>query len=399
MFNNKILILEVQDNYLKATLLFFGEDTSILFDKKIEYKENGVSNLFNFDFSWLKSLRSELKHDYHFNFEIDRTIVIFNSSQVFIDTKEEPLENGDQLLDTDMDKFVSKIEQKINEDYPTQELLDLKINAGVKNINYSYELINREFMTLFIASLNRFGFKNVNFKSYLEIQNDALNDYKNVDKNLVSIDFSDNFFLFSHYVDGELKAIYKKDAGVENILANIANNMSVSREIAEQLFETIATIPPEDVIDNRIIYSKENKTLNHVVSFTKKDLSTYVTEGVNKLFLRFLGDLTELKHTNPKIIFSGKFNDLKGFENYSKNKLDTTNIQMYNKEIIGTTTLDSFILSGAINNLYISMNNKQIYKAQTHKEIVKKNYHQVVGFDFGKRNLFGLVSRFFRYVI
>lgn len=51
MFNNKILILEVQDNYLKATLLFFGEDTSVLFDKKIEYKENGVNNLFNFDFS------------------------------------------------------------------------------------------------------------------------------------------------------------------------------------------------------------------------------------------------------------------------------------------------------------------------------------------------------------
>ncbi len=399
MFNNKILILEVQDNYLKATLLFFGEDTSILFDKKIEYKENGVNNLFNFDFSWLKSLRDELKNHYHFNFELDRTIVIFNSSQVFIDTHEEPLEDNDQLVETKMNEFVSKIEQKINEKYPTQELLDLKVNPGVKSINYSYELINREFITLFMASLNRFGFKNIDFKSYLTIQNDALNDYKNIDKNLISIDFSDNFFLFSHYVDGELKAIYKKAAGVENILANIANNMGVSRDIAEQLFETIATIPPEDVIDNRIIYSKANETLNHVVSFTKKDLSTYVTEGVNKLFLRFLGDLTELKQSNPKIIFSGKFNDLKGFESYSKNKLDTTNIQMYNKEIIGTTTLDSFLLSGIINNLYISTNNKQLYKTQTHKELVKKNYYQNVGFDFGKRNLFGLVSRFFRYVI
>ncbi len=158
--------------------------------------------------------------------------------------------------------------------------------------------------------------------------------------------------------------------------------MMIKKQDAKTLFKSFGSIPPEDVVDDKVIHMRKNGKETEV--FTKKDLSRNITEKVNELFanIKYHIDETKLGDKEVRIVFNGEIKTLMGFRKYASKSFDETNITKYKTDIIGLNPETEFITMGML------LENK------THIEEKRKkaNAHSL------KVSLLSKLSRMYNYI-
>ncbi len=343
----KTLTIEINDKSVKTSLLSFEYDKTVLKTKTYLYQDTDFSdNTFSFDFSWIKKIKNDFNY-FDFDSSREEIRVIFNTSMTYIDTE---VQNIDSFKSDD---YSEEIKAYIKEKYPNQYLIDFNFVIAKNDLHFTYELINYDFFMFFKNVFDINGIKTFAIDSFINIHLKAISSYANIHQSIISITTNDNNLIFSAIESGEIKAIYKKNYGLKNIISNISSKMHLNDATSKKMFEMIATIPPEDVIDNRIIYSRTSSESEHVISYSKKDLSTYVSEGVNELFIEFYSDYVDFAKKDSLILFSGDITELTGFANYASKKLNSKNVEIFKTNKIGMKSSRDFLTYGFINDFKV----------------------------------------------
>ncbi len=347
----RTLTLEINDKNVRASLLSFEHDKTILKTKEYFYQDiDFFDNTFSFDFSWIKKIKNDF--NYGSNNSLQDIRVIFNASMTYIDT---------EVIDIDLlktDDYKLEVKKYLKEKFPNQYLIDTSFFLKKNKLHFTYELINNDFFTFFKNVFDLNGLKTFSVDSFINIHLKAISSHTNLHRNIISITTNENNLIFSSIENGQINAIYKKNYGIKNIIQNISSKMHINDATSKKMFEMIATIPPEDVIDNRIIYSRTTSESEHKISYSKKDLSTYVSEGVNDLFVEFYSDYVDYAKDDSLILFSGEITDLTGFANYASKKLNSKKIEIFKTNKIGMNSSKDFLTYGFINDFKVVENIK-----------------------------------------
>ncbi|NQX83430.1 MAG: hypothetical protein HRS50_01790, partial [Mycoplasmataceae bacterium] len=249
-----------------------------------------------------------------------------------------------------------------------------------KEIHVTAEFVEKEYLQ---EITNQFKYKGIKFDKTIPLIRSILNSIKTKSiKNgfTFSILIEEKFTQLIIFKSDEIISSVKWSTGLTDIYDYISKRMNIDKSTARKLFKSFGSIPPEDVVDDKVIYS--NKYEKEIEIFTKKDLSRYITEKVNELFSNIKSHIDPLKKiSNIKIIFNGEIKSLIGFKKYAINSFAEPNIEKFQTKIIGLNEENEFITMGTL----IESNNFS----------QKKDIEEI---NIPKINVFNKILRMYNYI-
>ena len=316
---------------------------------------------------------------------IDNYSILFNQGTTKLYTKE--LQHRAVSLD---EKGLKDIKRQINQTlfdkYQNFRTSSLKLSytqeqVGLYNIKFIYEMVNQDQLNAINLMLLDAGFKTEGsiVESSLKNVTRVLNEYSN--EIVLNIHIEDEFMRIIAIKNNRVVLANKTKYGLENTINEIARKMNISKEKAKEFFKNFGNIPPEAVIDNKVIHSYEDKDGNlHV--FTKRDLSEYVTNYVDKLITSIRPGIKPYLQLETKVIFSGDVVTLRGFEDYLKKALRLFDTEVYESKTFGFVSVNTISMDGVIEKM--KQNNEHQLQEQTKEKFIFK---KLIKERLGKREV------------
>ncbi len=370
----KTLLIEIKDNKAAVTLTSYNGKVSLLYRNNFYFKP--LIGKILFDSTWIRKMQTELRKVTAFE-TIENFVLIINTKGTF--SKTEILYFSPQI---DLTKELSLIKAKIQvQNGKLLHLIDFKTtfisrdNKGIK-LALCYEVISKNLYRQIIDAFYANNLKFTKIISSIETIKNALLVLKQKDKVIFDVDIEAKHTLISIMKNGTYLEIIKLRGGMDIIYKNIARKMQISSTTARNLFMSFGFIPPEAVVDNKIIYTKRDSTGDQN-TFRKKDLSNYITEIVNDFFAEIKGFLNRYAAFNPALIFSGEISRLVGFESYAQIALSApSQVSIYSSKIIGLCQHDALIVVGALEqinkNIIIKQGKEKMFKGDNY--LLKKQH-------------------------
>lgn len=345
---NNHLLFEIKDRYVNVTLASLTNKWNILYSKKFVFKRNQKNEQSSFDASWIPHMKQQVSQIIEFDL-IDDISLILNSRQVILGSKifKTP------IIEFDIKKGKKEFIDQLRSDNKNMYVLGVSkavmAQQGVyANMKFVYELFPEKQLQTIISSFQYEGIKIKRVQSGFKAIKKATQPYMQLSKSVVNIDFDSYFTTITHTLDGVVQNVSKKNIGIESIYMAVAQQLEVDISSAVKLVKAFGNIPPENIVDNRIISSRFNKETGLYKDFDKKQLSSVITQVVNSIYEHIYEDVNISKESNPLFLFSGQLSGLKGFVEYSKTTLDINNVKTYKSNIVGINDYDAFVTSGAL---------------------------------------------------
>lgn len=345
---NKILFIEIKDNKAITSLSTHdGTKHHLLYQKSSSFKP--VFGSIIFDSTWIKTIKKEITDKFQL-LNIDKIYIMVNKTSTL--TKSEVINIP---TNTYLPAAIKDLKTKIYSAYNNLVVIDADVNVITKETTQStivvtHEAIAKKLHQQIVGAFIANKLVDYQFISTFQAKKMALNNYS-TNKSIVNIAIETNHIAISFLEDGNYKSIIKIKNGLNLIYQNIVNKMNIKPSLAKKMYQAFGHIPPDKVIDNKIIYSSVNNQ-GRITIFTKKDLSFYITEVVNLLFSQIQNELNKINDSEPLLIFSGEILNLVGFEEYAQITLGTKkSIHSFATSIIGITKENALITIGVLDFL------------------------------------------------
>lgn len=386
---NKHLLVEIRDWAVYVTLSKVWEDGKwdVLFTQKYPLSQN-ITSTDDVDLFWVK----KIKEDLSLRFDIKTVTsyeLMFNTSTKIVET--EVVKYKKEGFNISYSKAEYKNELAIK--HPDMNINDVAVLNVINKENesvvlYNYEMIQKKLLkqieseflseemeiTKIISSV-----KTIKYGMQKMIEKEA-NDA------IFNIEINNDFLLISFFRNKRIVFQKKKNIGLNIVFENISKKMNVTYKKAKDLFEAFGNIPPEAVVDNRIIYTSTDPVTNIRNIYDKKNLSTYITECINAIFSQFYNELESHKSLKPSIVFSGSITKLTGFEDYAKITLGTSKIVLFKEKVLGLKNDIALSQYGALE--YIS------FRKQSNTDKIETEENTIKIFKQLKNRLI----RFYNYI-
>ncbi len=387
---NKTLLIEIKDNKAVVTLTSFNSKVSLLYKNSFYFKP--LVGKILFDSTWIKKMQAELINITPFE-TINNITLVINTKGTLSKTKILTFSTKADLT-TELAQIKTKIE---NQNGKLLHLINFRTTILSQTISeiklgLAYEVVSNDLYKQIVAAFYANNLEFTKVVSTIEAIRNALVMLKQQNKVIFDVDIEAKHTLISIIKDGTYLEIIKLKGGMDIIYKNIAKKMQINSKTARKLFMSFGFIPPDAVIDNKIIYIK--KSLNgEQTTFRKKDLSNYITEIVNEFFAEIKGYLNKYTNFAPSLIFSGEISHLVGFESYAKIVLSAKNeVTVYDSNIIGLNQQDALIVVGALEemnkNIIIKPGKEKMFKGDNY--LCKKQYKVLF--------LISKINRMYNYV-
>ncbi len=374
-----ILAIEIKDNKTIASLTReINGEHNLLLHKTYGSKPLLTSILY--DVSIINQIKDDLLKMELFE-TIDESYLTINTKRTVIQTFEKEFK-----YNVEIGKQKDDIVKTLNKKYPHFKITELIFSDTAssltkKNVNITVEFVEHEFIN---EIKKQFKFKGINFNGYIPLIKSIQNSTKsNEVKNGItfSILVEEKFAQLTTIENGIVTASKKWNDGLTNIYEYIADSMEIDKASAKKLFKSFGSIPPEDVVDDKVIHSL-NKG-KELIIFTKKDLSRYITERVNELFANIKTEVDPVKNKKDiRIVFNGEIKSLVGFRKYASKSFSVPNIKKFETKVIGLNEETEFITSGILEEI------------KSTKKILRKKEE----ISTSKINIFNKITRMYNYI-
>ncbi len=350
-----VLAIEIKDNKTIVTLskVLKNGNYSLLLHKQYGSKKlissaTGSTSSVQYDYSIPEKIANDLQQMNIFN-DIDEKLLTINTQMVAI-----VVQNSEYKYNTDLVEAREKLLSNIKRTSPNVHLNNLvfskdsDISLTKQNISATMELLHNDYINNIIDSFKKKGIEFTKIVPITQaIQNAA--EKKSIDYGItMSVLVEEKFTQLTWLEQGRIVSSLKWQLGLSDIYQHISNIMQINKGIAKKLFKSFGSIPPEDVVDDKVIHTRENGKELEV--FTKKDLSRFITEKVNELFanIKYHVDSAKSEEKQIRIIFNGEIKSLMGFKKYASKSFDEPNIKKYKTNVIGLTPETEFITMGLL---------------------------------------------------
>lgn len=343
------LVIEIKDN---KTIVTFSKmrnsNYDLLFHKRYESRfDITISSLY--DFKIIDEIINDLTKDNMIDI-INEVFLTINTSRIVFESYTLKYNSTDDLQEKKVD-FRDKLENKYR-DILVKNLIftseKINKNSNTLNVVATAELVEKSYLNDIKA---KFREKGLNITDIIPITKIIENSTKTqtINKGIAfSILVEEKFTQLSIFENGKIISSIKLQFGLLNIYEHIAKMMDINIASAKKLFEKFGSIPPEDVVDDKIIHKREHGKEFEI--FTKKDLSRYITEKVNQLFSNVKSKMSDFKinESSVGIVFSGEIQLLTGFKKYAAKSFAEPNIKQFKTNLIGANLENEFIIMGLL---------------------------------------------------
>ena len=351
-----LLAIEIKDNRTIVTLTkFINGKHNLMYHKSYEFTP--LSKTLAYDVSIVKKIKDDLNKMELFD-SIDETSLAINTKKVVVQTFKK-----EYRYDADLKLEKQKIVDDLKEKRPDWKILKCEFpyeNSGFtkKIVNSTIESIEAGYLEEIISAFKFHGIKINKLIPMIDIIKESTKNIAINNGITFVILVEEKFTQLTTFENGSISFSTKWDYGLTNIYDYISKKMDIKKNVSKKIFEYFGSIPPEDVVDDKVIHTKKHG--NETEIFTKKDLSTYITEKVNELFSNVKKEFDFIsKEKNRKIIFSGEIKSLTGFKKYAMKSFAEKNINKFKSEIIGLNEETEFITLGMLNIIQEKKVNKK----------------------------------------
>ncbi len=342
-----VLAIEIKDNKTIVTLAKVQDgDYSLLLHKS--YGSKALATHVYYDSEIIDKINTDLREINILN-DIDEKYLTINTNRVIVSS-----EDFEYKYNTDLDTKKMEYVQNLERTNPTVSINHIVFSneEGValtkQNIRATFEATTSDYIN---DIKNQYRAKGIEFTKIIpvmrSIQNSVISESGDEDIT-ISVLVEEKFTQLTLIERGMVTSSIKWDTGLTNIYQHISSIMNISKSDAKQLFKSFGSIPPEDVVDDKVIHTRRYGKEMEV--FTKKDLSRYITEKVQELFANVKYHIDTLKtHDNQiKIVFNGEIKTLMGFRKFASRSFNEPNIKKFKTNIIGLNPETEFITMGIL---------------------------------------------------
>ena len=344
-----LLAIEVKDNKTIVTLTKFINGKHNLMHHK-SYESKPLSSSVAYDGTIVDKIKKDLSDKKLFD-SLDKISLSINTKRVVFHVFD-----NDFKYNVDLDKEKEIIKKRLEKEHPNLEILRLEFpykRSGYtkKTINSTVELIESDYLREIIASFKVKGIEITNIIPMMDVIKESMKKNAIDDGITFSILVEEKFTQLTTFENGSISFSTKWNLGLNSVYQHISEKMNVHTNVSKNLFKYFGSIPPENVVDNKIIHTI--KTGKEIEVFTKKELSEYITEKVNELFSNVKSKFGFVTNDQKrKIIFSGEIKSLNGFKKYATKSFAEKNINQFsNDEIVGLKPETEFITIGILDNI------------------------------------------------
>ncbi len=343
-----ILAVEIKDNKTIVTLTKVDRGNYNLLLHK-SYGSKPLATHVYYDTDIIEKIVHDLREINILN-DIDEKYLTINTNRVTASTY-----NFEHKYNTDLDQlkrtFITQLQQENKVAHINQVVFSNSegVSMTTGNIRATVEAIHVELKEEIVR---QFKVKGIEFTKVIPviqaIKNSVIKEMDDYENSAISILVEEKFTQLTWIEDGIVTSSVKWEHGLTNIYQHIANMMKINKSEAKQLFASFGSIPPEDVVDDKVIHTiKEGKEIE---VFTKKDLSRLITEKVKEIFanVKYHIDNHKKKDEKVKIVFNGEIKKLMGFRKFASTSFNEPNIKKFKTNIIGLNPETEFITMGIL---------------------------------------------------
>ncbi len=342
-----VLAIEIKDNKTIVTVAKVNAGNYNLLLHK-QYNSKGLSNEVYYDSEIVKRVKEDLLEMNIFN-DIDEKYITFNTKRVGATVR-----SFEYKYNTDLAVEKERVLRNIKIQQPNVHVnnflfsKDTDISLTKQNINAVIEVMEIDYRENVLDWYRREGFEFTKVIPITQAIENSVSQKSIEDGITMSVLFEEKFTQLSMVENGKLTYSIKWEFGLSDIYDHISNMMQIDKNSAKKLFKSFGSIPPEDVVDDKVLHVIKNGKETEV--FTKKDLSRYITEKVNVIFSEVKGKIDSVKSedSNIRIVFNGEIKTLIGFKKYASKSFNEPNIKKYRTNIIGLNPETEFITMGML---------------------------------------------------
>ncbi|BDU67564.1 MAG: hypothetical protein TYPL_2170 [Candidatus Tyloplasma litorale] len=334
-----ILLVEIKDIKTIVTLVRFINENNyvLLFHKK--FKSTSNSNEYNY--LTILKIKKVLENEKLFNL-IDKTYITFHSKI--------------NLIQIEKNQSKEKLERN------NYDCKITKFTSYIKNGEFLYESINKKYLNEIFQYFEFYEFKNIEFISSLDAIQNSIRKHALEDNQIyLSISLEEKFTQLTMIENGKIFNVVRLEFGLNKIYEYISEKMNIPIENSKNLFKTFGIVSFQDMIDNKVLHLvKDEFGFNKI--FTKGDLSIYIKEKLNNLFLNINKKINDYKLDKNRLtlIFNGEIKALIGFQKYTLKFFNELNINEFDSKLIGLKADTEFITMGLILEIQKNIHNIQI---------------------------------------
>ncbi len=342
-----ILAVEIKDNKTIVTVAKVqARNYNLLLHKSYNSKPLNTETYYDSDI--INEIVNDLKQMNIFN-DIDEKYLTINTNRVTITTM-----NMEYKYNTDLDQSKEQFRQHILRNNKTAHINELifskenDISLTKQNITATVEAMHSDYINQIEKEYKQKGIEFTKVIPIMRTIQNATSTKAISDGITISILIEEKFTQLTWIDNGVITSSIKWATGLTDIYQHISNMMNIKKPAAKKLFKSFGSIPPEDVVDDKVIHTrKEGKEME---VFTKKDLSRFITEKVNELFSNVKYHIEKLKNDDNqiRIIFNGEIKTLMGFKKYASKSFNEPNIKKFKTNIIGLNPETEFITMGIL---------------------------------------------------
>jgi hypothetical protein len=137
------------------------------------------------------------------------------------------------------------------------------------------------------------------------------------------------------FENGNLIKLERRLGGLNIAYDQIAAKIGETREKAIELFKNYGHIPPENVRDNKKIFTKVNYETGTRDIFTQVHLAQYITNFVDQIIGYAQHNIKDFLEKKPKLVVSGDIVLLNGILTYLEKKMALVNVETFETDMFG----------------------------------------------------------------
>lgn len=342
-----VLAVEIKDNKTIVTLSKVQNgDYSLILHKL--YKSRPLANHVNYDVDIIKQIINDLREINILN-DIDEKYLTINSRKVSVTTIDFEYKYNTNLEEKKND-FIKNLQKSNPSVIINHVIFSNEDNATLtkQNIKATIEAAPHDYINDIIKSFKVQGIEFTKIIPVLKSINNSVISESGDEDITISVLVEEKFTQLTLIEKGIITSSIKWKTGLTDIYQHISTVMNVTKRDAKKLFSSFGSIPPEDVVDDKVIHSRRQG--KEIEVFTKKDLSRFITEKVREIFANVKYHIEELKtHDNQiRIVFNGEIKKLMGFKKFASASFNEPNIKKFKTNIIGLNPETEFITMGTL---------------------------------------------------
>ena len=336
-------LIEIKDNKIVSTIsIFSNKKWNILFQKEYFCTKIGHETLLKIKNDYAQIMKEDILDKIKIN-------ILINTKNVEIKSIDKNFNKKEKY-----DKYCNFLKETITKHYSKKYLIGIsqgnitdKPFQLTKKIWYTYEMIDKRTLNNIINKFTNSDFEIIKIIPLHKSVNNSVEQFSNVNDKIINITLEEGYSLWSHYIDGKPQQIHTINKGINLIYNEIHKYFDITYLEAKNLMNKFGSIPPNKVVDNKIIHTKINPN-GTVTTYSKKDLSIIITSSINNIFSYVKN---ELKNNKTNILFSGYVTNIYGFEEYALNEFSENKLLIFENDIIGLNESSSFITTGALKSI------------------------------------------------